>query len=305
VWATLLAAAAFAVLTPGCGGGGGGGNDGGSNNGAPSVVTGKVLDSRNGDAPVGGARVVIEGADPVTTTTVDQASADNQTGSFVIRGARVGANTAIITPPGGEPQTVGFDPPVGPGTNAPLELIINIGQLGGRLLDPAGQPVANALVTITATGDQAQTGADGRFRIDNIPTGSVEIIAVGSITVNGTAVVGVVQRTVNVGNGLTDAGDLTLTQDDRPTPGLPRTIAGKVTTADVANGGGGSLVTLFRDGVQVEQVTTDSQGNYFFYVPVGNYTVRVSKNGYRDADQPVNVTDPNATATVDVTLNPI
>lgn len=253
----------FPLLLGGCGGGGGGGGTG-------TTVTGRVLDSAQNDAPLAGARVQIGGA---STTT-------NPDGTFTLRGAPGGANTAVITPAGGAPQTIAFQPPVSPsGATNIGDLIINLGQIRGRVLTPDGQPAAGALVTVIATGDNVTTEADGRFQIDDLPATQTEVTAVlgtASVTVQ-----------ITIGNGVTELGDLRLVNDPNPNPpGLPSTIVGTV------RGGGGALagvrVELLQNGLTREATTTDAAGNYGFYVPVGSYVVRVA--GAPDAN--VAVTNP-------------
>lgn len=277
-WFVLITLALWPlVLLSGCGGGGGGGGS--------TTVVGKVLDSRNGDNPVAGATVAIGGAS--ATTIAD--------GSFTIRGASGGATTATITAPGQQAQTIAFSPPVAAsGSTNVGDLILNIGQIRGRVLTPQGQPAVGALVTVIATGDNVLTGADGRFQVDNIPSGTTDVTAV-----LGTASV---TRQVTVGDGVTEIGDLTLVDDPNPNPpGQPKTIQGTITLSDGASATG-LTVRLLRNGVDFEQAATNAAGGYEFYVPVGTYGLRVSKPGYQDATGQVTVTNPATPVQADLTL---
>ena len=270
------------LLAGGCGGGGGGGG------GSDTTVTGRVLDSRNRDLPVADARVEIGGAS--TTTEAD--------GAFTLRGARVGSNTAIVTAPGAEPQTIAIPTPIEAGSNGPFELIINIGQLRGRVLTAQGQPANGALVTVITTGDNVTTGTDGVFQIDHLPPGT---------TTEVTAVLGTasVTKPVTIGNGVTEIGDLTLVDDPNPNPpGLPRTIEGTV-----RNGPNGPVmpnvsIELLQNGAPRESTTTDAAGNYTFYVPVGTYVVRASLAGFNTVEVPVTVTNPAQPLRQDFALQP-
>lgn len=278
LWITLL------VVLAGCGGGGG---TPGPGNVATTVV-GTVKDSARGDAPVVGATVVIGGQS--ATTGAD--------GTFTIQNAQVGANTAIITVPGGQPQTVAFSPPIAAGQNGPFnDLFINIGQVTGRVLGPNGQPAAGAFVTVLTTGigsDSVPTGSDGRFTIDAVPTGPTEVTAV-----LGTAFA---SKPITVVPGVTDIGDLPLVDDPNPTPpGVPVTIQGTITLSDGTSAAGLSVV-LTRNNVQYEIAVTDANGYYSFYVPVGDYGLRVVKPGYRDATGAVSVIDPSVAARADLAL---
>ena len=272
----------FGLLLAGCGGGGGGG---GGPIGGNTTVSGTVRDSRAADAPVAGARVEIGG---VATTT-------NQDGTFTLRGAQVGASSAIVTAPGGQPQTISFSPPIAAGSNS-VPLTINIGQIRGRVVDPQGQPVANAVVVVIATGDTTRTAADGTFLVPDIPATVTDVTAVFG-TQAGTRTGVDVQD-----NGVTDIGDLQLQNDPNPTPpGPPSTINGRLTTGD---GGAttGAIVVLYQNGVEVER-TTAQNGAYSFYVPVGTYTVFATLSGYQNAQATANVTNPATSLQVDLTLS--
>ena len=271
----------FGLLLAGCGGGGGGGGPVGGN----TTVTGVVRDSRAADAPVAGARVEIGG---VATTT-------GQDGTFSLRGAQVGASSAVVTAPGGQPQTISFSPPVAPGSNS-LLLTINIGQIRGRVIDPQGQPVANAVVIVVATGDQVRTAADGTFLVPDIPATVTDVTAVFGTQSATRAGVDVQD------NGVTDIGDLQLQNDPNPTPpGPPATINGIVTAGD---GGAttGAIVILYQNGVEVERYTAQG-GAYSFYVPIGTYTVVATLSGYQNAQTTATVTNPAAPLRVDLTLS--
>jgi hypothetical protein len=282
----------LALTVVGCGGGGGG------STGATNVVTGIVLDSRQQDTAVGGATVTI-GGKTTTTVTVDQANANNPVGSFRLENVELGANTAVITAPGQQPQTIVFSPPVGPGTNPALELLINIGQITGRVLGPNGQPARDAFVSDEQTAQVVQTDAEGRFLIELVPLGPNRLTAVLG-TASGT-------KEIEVGDGVTDAGDITLVDDPVTTPpGPPYTVGGKVTLADDpgnAAAARGTDVIVLRNNIQIEVTTVNNdQGTYFLYLPPNNYTLRFRRSSYVDLDVPVTVTNPNQPVTVDVTL---
>jgi hypothetical protein len=54
-------------------------------------------------------------------------------------------------------------------------------EIGGRVVDLAAKPIADALVDVVNAGLRTRTDADGRYRFDSIPTGpaSVRVVAVG------------------------------------------------------------------------------------------------------------------------------
>jgi hypothetical protein len=283
---------ALGLLLGGCGGSGPG--SGGTN----TTVLGTVYDSATGDLEVQGAIVAIGGVTG-TTTTVDQASATRPVGSFALSGVPTGATTALVTAPGQAPQTIAFQPAIGPGTNAGLSLYLNIGQLRGRVLGPDGRPAAGAFVYVQAETavDPRQTALDGSFLIENVPIGSATITAILGPAAG--------SKTVTVGKGLLEAGDLTLVDDPNPNPvGLPRTIFGKVTIAATGEPAGNVDVLLSVGGVQVEQVKTSTAGDYAFYVPVGTYGIRATVPGgaYQDATATIDVTNPSVPKVANLSL---
>lgn len=301
-----VCAAALVSTLVGCGGGGGGGGNGGG--GSETVVTGFVYNSTNQDEEVEGATVVM-GNVSGTTVTRDQASPNNPVGSFRLVNVPVGTTTATITFLNSrqigdtdqretftDTQTVAFFPPVARGSNAGLELFVNIGQILGRVLLPNGQPANGANVFVAPSGLTATADAEGRFLIENVPLEPIEVTAV-----LGTAAV---TKNVTINNGASDIGDLQLVEDPNPNPpGLPPTIRGTA-RVDSASGGlaAGATVILFRNGAQLEQTIANAQGEYSFYVPVGNYTVRVSLPGYQDANLDLVLSNPNQPAEASVIL---
>jgi outer membrane cobalamin receptor len=61
-----------------------------------------------------------------------------------------------------------------------MGLALSLAQLSGTVLDPNGHPVANATVVViglTTSPLSARTDAEGRFQIDHLPEGRVEITA--------------------------------------------------------------------------------------------------------------------------------
>ena len=237
-----------------------------------------------------------------TTATTEQAAASGgtvQVGAFQLSNVAVGASTATVTLPGGDVQTVAFYPPIGAGTNADVEIVVNIGQVRGRVLGSDGKPVAGASIYLTADGptDAATSLADGSFLIQNVQPGSVGLTAVfGTQTAT---------KTLTIGKGVTEAGDIALVNDPNPNPiGTPRTLFGTVTLAPGGEKAPGTTVILFRGGVQFESATTDAQGNYQFYVPIGGYTLRTLRDSYVDQEVAVTLVDANRPLQQDLVLKP-
>lgn len=295
-------AAAMAVFAlVGCGSGGGGGNGGGNNgnngnNGSSNTVSGRVYNSTDADQPVEGATVVIGGKTTVTRT-VDNANSDTPTGSFVLTDVPTGTEFAVVTPVGGAAQTIRFTPPVTSGANAGIELFINVGQISGRILLPGGAPASGAFVTIAATGDSTTTDTNGNFFFPIITPGPTQISAV-----LGTAAK---SMDITVGVGNTDVGSITLVDDPNPNPpGIPNTIVGTISLETPGVPAPSTNVILFRNGSQIETTTTDGNGNYGFYVPVGNaYSVLATRPGFQNVQSgTLVVSNPSVPLRADLTL---
>ncbi len=291
-WCAMLLTLAVVPFLAGCGGGGGGGTT------ASNTVTGIVRDSRLADQAVGGATVTIGGVSAVTVN-VDQANEANPVGSFIMQNVPVGTTTATVRAPGYDQQTIAFSPAITSGTNSPLELIINIGQVSGRILGADGQPASGAFVTVLSTGESVTTAADGTFLITNVPTGETQVSAVFGTAIG--------SKTVNVGDGVTNAGDIQLADDpdlEFP-PSGPATIVGTVTLGNGLGTGSNTTVVLLRDGVQIEQTVSDANGVYSFYVPVGTYSVVAIRPAFQNADSGlVTVSNPSVALSVNLTMTP-
>ncbi len=287
-WVSVLSIYLVLFCLPfigGCGGGGGGG--GSSSSGAS--VTGTVQDSTNGDAAVVGAKVVIGGGSATTDST----------GAFSITNAAVGATTATITVSGGSPLTVGFTPSLAKGANPALALFINIGEIGGKVLLPTGGPAVGAFVSNSVDGDSLSTASDGSFLFTEVP--------IGATTLNFVLGTASATMSVNVVNGLTTISPVTLVESTNTNPpAAPYDITGQVVLGDLTNGAvAGTQVFLLLNGNQLESTTTDANGDYSFYVPVGSYTLQFARSSYVTGNATVSVTKPSTPVTVaTVTLQP-
>lgn len=302
----VLCTASLAATLAGCGGGG--------KQVVPptadTTVTGMVLNSLDSDLPVEGATIVM-GTVSATTVTTGNTSPGNAVGSFRLLNVPTGTTQAVITfqnrrrvgtsdPPEYEKytdtQTVAFFPGVARGATGPLELFVNVGQVSGRVLLPNGTPASSVFVSVAPDGLVVTTDAAGNFLVENILPGSIEIAST-----TGTAAG---SKTVTVGNGINASGDLQLVEDPNPNPpSFPATLVGKVSTTN-GQSGAGAIVLLLRDGKQIEQTVSNAAGDFAFYVPVGNYAVRVLKDGYIDNTVSGSITSPNTPLRLDVAVEP-
>lgn len=263
LWLAVLAV--FAALA-GCGGGGSGGGPGA---GTPTSVTGRILRAENGAAEAG------------TTIKIGNQTATSATdGTFTFANVDATAKTATITPAApAVARTLALSLTAHIANNLGDVFVSDTGytaSVSGTVvgqINGTQQPVGGA--TVTLAGSQVKTGTDGTFKIDNLPVGlgTDPNTSIGTISApNFESKPIFTQFALATGNN--DLGTLLLGAPVSTTPpSLPYTISGTVTSggkpavnADVtiAVGGGGQLLGTTR---------TDQNGNYFFWVVTGQYTV--------------------------------
>ena len=66
---------------------------------------------------------------------------------------------------------------VGASTLSALAQPPQVGRIHGRVVDQAGLPIPNALVTIAGTGLRTLTAVSGRYAFDSVPVGTVGVRA--------------------------------------------------------------------------------------------------------------------------------
>lgn len=316
---TRRIAAAFllcglAALLGGCGGGGGGSNGGGGggNNGF-AIITGQVL-------------LLSTNSTPTTTTTVSSGgittTASASDGTFTLSNVPTSAKTLTIDVAATSTVTATT------GNNhlvRTLSIALTANQtaaLGavyvgattangtpdytavvtGRVVTngTAGtQGVGNATVTIA--GVQVKTSANaatlGNFTINGLPVGlGSEIgVLIGSVQAPGfssrdliTTDTGGLSFATGLVSGANNIGAVTILQPTGSTPAPPYTITGQVTVS--GTGRPSQSVQLLQNGTLVGNVTTDANGNYFFWVVAGTYTVQAITTSGSSRTQTVSVT---------------
>ncbi len=166
-------------------------------------------------------------------------------------------------------------------------------RISGRVVNSETlEPVNGATVTLGTR--QTTTDAEGFFSIPNAPTGQQ------SLRVEHPSFLTFSERVLVNGDFLTiflfPPGAL---------PGLPFTIAGKVTLQGETNYSGVRVeARRTSDGLVVEAAITGIDGAYALWVPPGTYLVRASKEGYQSGEQTVVVRKGVAVTNVDFTLLP-
>ncbi len=154
---------------------------------AGNAIAGQVVDDRG--LPVTGIRVGAmrheeRGALSVQRFAADESTTTDEHGWFTLAGL-VGETATVRA--WGEGHATVTQPNVPTGTSTLLLRALRFGSVRGVLRDRAGQPIAGSRVTASEAGaavrlldgDAAVTAADGTFRIDDVPPGTVQVMATG------------------------------------------------------------------------------------------------------------------------------
>jgi hypothetical protein len=152
------------------------------------------------------------------------------------------------------------------------------------------EPIAGA--TVTLGGKQATTDAEGKFSIQNAPTGqqTLRVEHPSFLTFNENLLVNGDLLTVF----LFPPGSL---------PSLPFTISGKVTLQGETNHSGVRVEARRKlDGTVIDVAITDIEGDYALWVPPGTYLVRASREGFVSDEREVIVRKGVAVTNVNFTL---
>lgn len=140
------------------------------------IVTGRVTDADTG-RPLANADVTIG----------TQAVQSNADGRFSAERVAAGRLQVASTVPAYQPGTVSIDLEAGGEQDVELALIpVRIGTLEGQVVDAkTGEPIPAARVTVGAKG--LESGADGRFRFEDVDTGRTVVGARHPDYANGSA----------------------------------------------------------------------------------------------------------------------
>ena len=301
--AAALLLCGLAGILSGCGGGGGGSNSGGGGGGNSgfATITGQILLLSTIAPPTTLTTVTSGGVGPVTV------AAD---GTFTLSNVPTSAKTLIIDVAATSVVTATT------GNNRitqtlPIALTANeTAALGATYVGaktPNGLPDYTAVVTgyivtngatgqqgvgnatVTIAGIQVKTSANsatlGQFTISGLPVGLGSAVGVllGSVQAPGftsrdlittDAVGGNLNFLNGLVSGVNDVMKITILQPSGSTPAPPYTITGQVTVSGV--GRPNQSVQLLQNGNVLGNPTTDANGNYFFWVVAGTYTVQAT-----------------------------
>ena len=217
----------------------------------PITVSGKLIDASG--VPVQGATVTVGGRSAVSDAS----------GNFTVTKVPAGTHDVVI---GDTERTRGKTVP-GVSVSAQrdnrieditVETKPQFGTVSGRVTDPDSKGVAG--VVIEAAGKSATTGADGRYSIAGVPTGSVSVTVTDGVPA-GYSVSGAQQKNVTTA-GVSDV-NFSTTRDTG-------TVSGRVT--DPSDNGVAGVVVRAAG----KPATTDAQGRYSISgVPTGSTSIAV------------------------------
>jgi hypothetical protein len=293
--------AAIVMLLVGIGLASCGGGEGGT-----VIIQGLVKRSDTRGLPDPGTTVTIAGKTAQVTSV--QQNRDGQDYNFEVVGVSPNAAEGTVHPPQGSSDApAGFPLPPLPdrGTVYIGEVYIGpntgIAKATGKVVSAeTGQPVPNARVTIGAF--STRTNAAGSFFFDRLV----------AQTDRGTVEASGFEKKVfaidpPLAPGDNDLGEIRLAPPvgtDPPDHPYNLRVTVRVPSSDTPVGASVVLIDA-ETMLQVDSaVITQASGNIGFWVPFGQYIIRVSKSGYITVQQEVTLTAQNQPLTVNVNLTP-
>ncbi len=240
-------------------------------NSSIATVTGVITDKNTG-LPISNATVIITDKDGKSfTATTDP------TGAYTINNVPKGEYSTKVTANGYNEVTGSIS--VNDNTTYNAELNRTIVTVTGVITDKTTSlPISNATVIITDKDGKsftATTDATGSYTINNVPTGdySTKVSATGYNEITGS---------ISVNDNTTYNAQL-----DRSIVSITGIVTDKNTKLPISN----ATVTVTGNG-KTYTATTDATGAYTINnVPTGDYTTKVTANGYDDLSGSINVKD--------------
>jgi len=237
----------------------------------PGNATGSVVDSNNNQ--LSGTTVTAAG---LTTVT----SGD---GSYALNNLPAGTTTITASLTGFQSGSTSVTVVAATTTTAPtITLTSNSGSITGTVKSSSGAAIAGA--SVGYGGGTATTDSTGTYTLNNVPVGTVQLVASGSGFQS-------VTQSVTVSGGATSTANFTLS------PVTGGTVTGKVT--NISNGAIMAGATVSWSG---GSTTTNTSGIYTLSnVTAGTQNITASKSGYLPRTLSVGVTS-GATATLNIPL---
>jgi hypothetical protein len=244
-------------------------------NAAPGTATGKVTNAASG-VPISGATVFNNGFTTTTDANGNYTLSNLPAGSLPLSATASGFLTTV--------QTVNITP--GGTTTANFVLITQTGTVSGRVTN-ASTGAGLAGVKVSYSGGSVNTNSNGDYTLNAVLPGTYTITATltGWVTES---------TSVQVFSGATATANIKLATGGK--------AAGKVTNKSGAAISGATVKVTGGIVPTNVTVTTSSSGTYDSgWVPIGNYTITVSKQGFTQQTKNTTVTT-GGTVTVNFTL---
>ncbi|MCB0967936.1 MAG: carboxypeptidase regulatory-like domain-containing protein, partial [Ilumatobacter sp.] len=245
-------------------------------------LSGVVTDESSTD-PVEGATVIVTD----TTTGDSSAALTAEDGSYSFVGISPGDHAVTATADGQASESAELNLSGGEGAQSLDLVLLAVGSVSGRVVDPDGAAVANADISVLTDGGErsSTTAADGTFDVDDVPPGDVTVVVTATGWAGRELIVPV------VADQDTDTGDVEVVDGG--------TISGTVVDAADQPVVG---ATVGADTEASPTATTGADGSYTIDdVAPGVVEVVAEADGFVDASTTVDVTV-DASTTVDLTL---
>lgn len=227
----------------------------------PGNITGNVVNGAG--SPVQGASVTGAG---LTTTT-------DANGNYTLSNVPAGSVALVASAPGDSPATETVTVTTGSTVTAPpMTLLSNLGNVTGKVMDTSNNPITGASVSFG--GGTATTDSTGTYTFNNIPAGTIQLVA------SATGFQSVTQN-VTVTGGSTTTANFTLAVANNS----PGTVTGTVT--NIATHGVISGATVKWN---TTSATSNASGTYSIAnVAGGTQTITASATGYLPVSNTVTV----------------
>jgi Galactose oxidase-like, Early set domain/Carboxypeptidase regulatory-like domain len=230
------------------------------------TVTGKVTNTQG--VPISGASVSSGGTGATTT---------NASGSYTLTGVPVGTVQLVASAAGFQSATQNVS--VSNGVTATANFTLTAGAAGGTVTGKITNASSGAILpgaTVSWSGGTTSANASGIYTLTNVTAGSQKVTA---------GKTGYLPHTIAV----------TVTGGATSALNIPIATAGKITVKVVAASGAvfsGAAVTI-KGGVIANTVTGSTSTAGLFttnFIPVGTYTVTISKTGHTTQSKTTTVT---------------
>jgi len=246
---------------------------------SPGSISGTVTDAANA-APLSGATVSYSGGSTTTDTNGNYSLTNVSPGTYTLTASKSGYSnkSQSVTVNSNANTTSNFSLTAGTTSGS--------GTVTGKVTNVStGGAISGA--TVSYSGGSATSNTSGVYTLSNVPAGTYNMTAAHSGYLNRTLSVTVTANATTTTNfAIATAGKLA---------GVVKTSSGAVISGATVKITGGKVATTVN-------TTTNSTGNYSTtWIPVGTYTITVSKSGFTTQSKSATA-NTGATTTVNFTM---